>query len=121
MSRRMSSTPRRCPCCDRLWRIGDETAAPTNDATIVCRCENLTAGAIAAAAADPCLQPDQIKSLLRVGMGPCHGRQCLTVLTEIVARERGLSPSAVGLPRARTPAGPLRLGELAELEWGRPA
>ena len=106
---------------DRLWRIGDETAAPTNDATIVCRCENLTAGAIAAAAADPCLQPDQIKSLLRVGMGPCHGRQCLTVLTEIVARERGVSPSAVGLPRARTPAGPLRLGELAELEWGRPA
>ncbi|MBV5265429.1 FAD-dependent oxidoreductase [Pinisolibacter aquiterrae] len=106
---------------DRLWRIGDETAAPTNDATIVCRCESLTAGAIAEAAADPCLQPDQIKSLLRVGMGPCHGRQCLTVLTEIVARERGLSPSAVGLPRARTPAGPLRLGELAELEWSRPA
>ena len=49
--------------------------APSDD-TIVCRCEELTAGDIRRAAAIGQPGPNQIKSYTRAGMGPCQGRQC---------------------------------------------
>jgi hypothetical protein len=56
-----------------------------------------------------------MKSFLRCGMGPCQGRLCGLTVTELIARERGVSPQEVGHYRLRPPVKPITVGELAEL------
>ena len=65
--------------------------------TIVCRCEEVTAREISETAALGCEGPNQMKSFLRCGMGPCQGRLCGLTVTELIAEARGTSrrrPSA---------------------------
>lgn len=97
---------------DALYR---PTFAPLAADTIVCRCEAVTAGEIAAAVAQGCAGPNQLKSFTRCGMGPCQGRLCGLTVTQLVAALRGVSPAAVGHYRLRPPVKPLTLGELAGL------
>lgn len=89
---------------------------PKDDATIVCRCEEITAGQIREAVAIGGLGPNQVKSYLRCGMGPCQGRMCGPVVTAIIARERGVSPEEVGYFRIRPPLKPIPLAAIAKAE-----
>lgn len=89
--------------------------APSDD-TIVCRCEELTAGDIRRAAAIGQPGPNQIKSYTRAGMGPCQGRQCGYTIAHIVAAEQKRPVAEVGFYRIRPPLKPLTLGELASLD-----
>jgi hypothetical protein len=75
----------------------------------------VTAGDIRKAVAIGTQGPNQMKSYLRCGMGPCQGRLCGLTVTEIIAAERGVDPSAVGYFRLRPPVKPITLGELASL------
>jgi len=82
-----------------------------SDATIVCRCEEVTAGALRATLE---LHPhlgtlDAVKLLIRVGMGPCQGRFCQPAVAAIVARARGSSLNEVGPFAARAPVKPIRM------------
>ncbi len=99
---------------DTLYRPADAFRLPKGD-TIVCRCEEVTAREVVAAVAAGCTGPNQAKAFVRCGMGPCQGRFCGLTVTEIIARERKLSPAAVGYYRLRFPVKPLTLGELAAL------
>jgi hypothetical protein len=56
-----------------------------------------------------------MKAYLRCGMGPCQGHMCGLTVTEIIARERKLPPSAIGYCRQRFPVKPVTLGELAAM------
>ena len=48
-----------------------------DDATLVCRCEEVTAGQIREAARIGCARAsNQLKAFTRCGMGPCQGPQC---------------------------------------------
>ncbi len=90
---------------------------PIPDATIVCRCEEVTAGQTRAALYGRAhMGPDGIKIATRAGMGPCQGRQCGSSLTRLVAEAHGKSPEEVGFLRIRPPLKPLRLNELAALD-----
>ena len=62
-----------------------------------------------------CTGPNQVKAYVRCGMGPCQGRFCGLTVTEIIARERKLSPATIGHFRQRFPVKPLTLGELAAM------
>ncbi len=99
---------------DTLYRPGDAFRAPADD-TIVCRCEEITAGAVREAVRLGCSGPNQAKSFLRCGMGPCQGRLCGPTVTEVIAAERGVSPEEVGYYRLRPPVKPITLAELAAL------
>ena len=73
-----------------LWRIfavpGFDAAA-LDDAAIVCRCEEVTAGALRAAQAAGAASPGALKKATRAGMGRCQGRMCgATVARLAVAR-----------------------------------
>ena len=68
-----------------------------------------------AAVREGCAGPNQLKAFTRCGMGPCQGRDCGLAVTELIAHERRLAPAAVGRFRARFPARPLTLGQLASL------
>ena len=85
------------------------------DETIVCRCEEVSAGRIREMARMGCLGPNQTKFFSRCGMGPCQGRLCGTSVTQILAEELGKSPAEVGAYRVRAPLKPVPLGALAAL------
>ena len=85
------------------------------DSTIVCRCEEVTAGDIRGYAKLGCLGPNQTKAFGRAGMGPCQGRYCGLTVTALLADENGISPDQTGYYRIRAPLKPVTLGELAAM------
>lgn len=102
------------PMLDAMYPPRADVALPSDD-TVVCRCEELTAGDIRAAAKLGQPGPNQIKSFTRAGMGPCQGRQCGYTIANILAEAQQRPASEVGFYRIRPPLKPLTLGELASL------
>jgi bacterioferritin-associated ferredoxin len=99
---------------DTLYQAPEQFRLPTGD-TIVCRCEEITAAQVRETVSLGCPGPNQMKSFLRCGMGPCQGRFCSVTVTELIADERKVTPQEVGHYRLRFPTKPLTLGELAAL------
>lgn len=89
--------------------------APADD-TVVCRCEDVTAGKIRGYAKTGCLGPNQAKAFGRAGMGPCQGRYCGLTVTALLAEANGQTPDETGYYRIRPPLKPVTLGELAAME-----
>ncbi|MCV0381179.1 NAD(P)/FAD-dependent oxidoreductase [Nitratireductor sp.] len=106
------------PVIDALY---PPPAEEPHDETIVCRCEELTAGEIRAAAKLHRGGPNQVKAYTRCGMGPCQGRQCGYSVNRILSQEYNQSRADTGFFRIRPPLKPVTLGELAALEEGREA
>jgi NADPH-dependent 2,4-dienoyl-CoA reductase/sulfur reductase-like enzyme len=100
---------------DVLYRPSKSFRVPQSPETVVCRCEEISAGQIRASVSAGAIGPNQMKMFLRSGMGPCQGRLCGLTVTELIADERGVSPDEVGYYRLRFPIKPLRLRELASL------
>ena len=100
---------------DALYPPRPEILRPADDVT-VCRCEEITAGAVRDVVRQGCLGPNQAKALLRAGMGPCQGRLCGPVVSELIADARGVDPGEVGYYRIRAPLKPITLGELVATE-----
>jgi len=102
------------PFLDAAYPPPNSVLLPHDD-TIICRCEEVTAGDIRRYAALGCKGPNQTKSFGRSGMGPCQGRFCGLTVTEILASETGATQDAVGSYRIRSPLKPISLKELASL------
>ena len=103
------------PFLDAAYPPSSEAVLP-EDGTVVCRCEEVTAGDIRRYAALGCLGPNQAKAFGRAGMGPCQGRYCGLTVTALLADANGRSPEETGHYRIRPPLKPVTLGELAEME-----
>ena len=103
------------PFLDALFRPRPQIFSPA-DETIVCRCEEVTAGQIRALASVGRPGPNQIKASSRAGMGPCQGRQCGYTITRLLATAQNRPPSDVGFFHIRSPLRPVTLGELAALQ-----
>jgi NADPH-dependent 2,4-dienoyl-CoA reductase/sulfur reductase-like enzyme len=101
------------PFLDALYRPKDANRIPADD-VMVCRCEEVTAGAIRGFVELGCNGPNQTKSFGRCGMGPCQGRMCGLTVTEVIADARHVSPAEVGYYRIRPPIKPITLAELAK-------
>lgn len=101
---------------DLLYKPAPQFLAPLRDETIVCRCEEVTAGQIRDAAKRLGVTgPNQMKAFLRCGMGPCQGRLCGPTVVELIAQTRGTTPAETGYYRLRPPIKPVTLAELAAL------
>jgi hypothetical protein len=81
----------------------------------------VTARQIADAVALGCPGPNQMKTFLRCGMGPCQGRLCGLTVTELIAEARGVAPQEVGYYRLRPPVKPITVGELAAMPMAEAA
>lgn len=101
------------PFLDALYRPAREFLVPP-DETIVCRCEEVTAGTLRRMVADGCRGPNQTKAFCRAGMGPCQGRMCGLTVSQLIADSRGVPVSEVGYYQVRMPVKPVTLGELAD-------
>ena len=86
------------------------------DEVIVCRCEEVKAGAIRAAARTSPPDPSAVKAATRCGMGPCQGRQCGYSVQALLAEVHGLPVGDVSFFNIRPPLKPVTLGEIASLE-----
>ena len=92
-----------------------QPAAAIPDETVLCRCEEVTAGRVREAVSLGCLGSNQTKAFTRSGMGPCQGRICGPAVHAVIAAARGADPASVDPFRTRFPTKPLTLGELAAL------
>ena len=105
------------PFLDRLYRPQQQWLAPTDPDTVICRCEEIRAGDIRSlVAAQNCPGPNQLKSFMRCGMGPCQGRLCGLTAVELIAETRGQTPAEIGYYRIRAPIKPITLGDMAALD-----
>jgi NADPH-dependent 2,4-dienoyl-CoA reductase/sulfur reductase-like enzyme len=107
------------PFLDRSYPPAEQSLSPT-DATVICRCEEVTAGDIRRFAKLGCTGPNQAKAFGRAGMGPCQGRFCGLTVTELLAQETGQTQEETGALRIRAPLKPVTLGELAAYDASHP-
>lgn len=101
-----------------LWRFFDAPRpglALAEDATLICRCEEVTKGEIAAVMADGAPAIGEVKRRTRCGMGRCQGRYCAPVLAEWLAEAQGrpLDDRALFAPRA--PVKPIAIADIVAL------
>lgn len=99
---------------DAMFAPARSALLPADD-VIVCRCEEVTAGQVRAAARLGCIGPNQMKAFSRCGMGPCQGRLCGLTVTALIGEVHGKSPDEVGYYRLRTPVKPITLAEFATI------
>ncbi|RWD19011.1 MAG: FAD-dependent oxidoreductase [Mesorhizobium sp.] len=101
---------------DILYQPPVQFRVPALKDTVICRCEEITAGEIAELACSGCAGPNQAKFFTRCGMGLCQGRNCGLTVTELFAVASGKSPDEVGYYSIRSPIRPVKLGALARVE-----
>lgn len=106
------------PFLDHVFPPSHQALVPQDDETIVCRCEELTAGQIREAIAQGARHPSQIKGQTRAGMGPCQGRMCASTIAEMIADSCSLEMATVGSHKVRAPIHPLTIEQFANLELG---
>jgi NADPH-dependent 2,4-dienoyl-CoA reductase/sulfur reductase-like enzyme len=100
------------PFLEAAYPVAAQILCPA-DKTLVCRCEEVTAGDVRHWAGLGCKGPNQTKAFGRVGMGPCQGRYCGLTVTEILSHSHNLPHSQIGAYRIRMPLKPVTLGELS--------
>lgn len=103
------------PFLDAAYAPPSACLSPT-DETIVCRCEEITAGEIRQGLREGASGHRQIKTSLRTGMGPCQGRMCDATVRGILCASTSQDPGSIPAPRARSPIKPVTLGEIANLD-----
>lgn len=84
------------------------------DDVVICRCEDVTAGEIAAAIDSGLTTTEEIKRVLRCGMGPCQGRTCSRLIARMIAERTGAAVEEIDFPAVRPPTRPVEIGTLAE-------
>lgn len=106
----MKSRPRK----RRRRAVGREPSAVGRKLTVVCRCEEVTEDEIRQVIRRGYTSLEEIKRILRCGMGHCQGRNCLMPIARILSRETGVPVSLMKFPTPRPPLKPLPLGLLGE-------
>ena len=85
-----------------------------NRDVIICRCEDVTYGEIVDVIDAGLTTTEEIKRVLRCGMGPCQGRTCSRLIARIIAEKTGAKVADVPYPAVRPPTRPVEIGTLAE-------
>lgn len=91
-------------------------------ATLLCRCEEVTVGALRdALRAEPTVaSASTAKLLTRVGMGMCQGRMCELAVRRLIGEYRGRDEQEIDGYVARPPVKPIPLATLAAQASGTP-
>jgi thioredoxin reductase len=102
-----------------MYRVGPGLYELADEATVVCRCEEVTAGALLAAMADG---PDVsvVKAATRAGMGPCQGRNCQRHIAAMISRAYGIPFSEVTPATQRMPVRPVAIAHMADHDVADP-
>ncbi|HEY8315086.1 MAG TPA: FAD-dependent oxidoreductase [Candidatus Baltobacteraceae bacterium] len=102
----------------RSYSVRRGWTAWLRDDTLVCRCEEVPAGAIRDAVTSGARDLRAVKALTRCGMGLCQGRMCAYAAAQITAELTGSTPAAVGTFTRTGLAIPVPLNHLAHASTG---
>jgi Fe-S-cluster-containing hydrogenase component 2/bacterioferritin-associated ferredoxin len=86
------------------------------DSMYVCRCEEITKEEIIQAVRKGATSVNEVKRVLRPGMGLCQGRNCAKTIERIIAQELKVSPVQVPKATKRGPVRPIKLTGYTTLE-----
>jgi glycine/D-amino acid oxidase-like deaminating enzyme len=95
----------------RLFEVPGFDAASLDDSTIVCRCEEVTAGALRRAGA---VSLAALKKATRAGMGRCQGRMCGATVARFA---NAIEDDAWAAPRAPVKPVPVMALAMEKPEW----
>jgi bacterioferritin-associated ferredoxin len=104
----MSEIKGRCCESDGFYK----SAEMEND-TVLCRCEEVTIGTARKWIAEGYDTFDEIKRMLRVGMGPCQGRGCRDILLREISQITGRPISEISPGTIRPPVKPIKVSLVA--------
>jgi len=79
------------------------------DKTIICRCEDVSLEEVNRAIDEGYTSLEEIKRLLRCGMGPCQGRTCLMLIAQVLSHKTGKQITEMKFPTVRPPVRPVPL------------
>ncbi|GHV31331.1 (2Fe-2S)-binding protein [Synergistales bacterium] len=79
------------------------------DDVIVCRCEEITLEEIREWIGKGYKHFDELKRILRVGMGPCQGRGCRDIILRELSRATGEPLNEICPGTIRPPVKPIKL------------
>jgi len=102
---------------DALWRlfvVPGFDAATVPDATVICRCEEVTAGDLRAAQEDGAGSLGALKKATRAGMGRCQGRMCGATVARFATAQAEADWAA---PRAPVKPVPVMALAMEKPEW----
>lgn len=96
----------------------DALARLATDDTLVCRCEEVSAGTVRAFLGDNphVSEVNGVKLACRTGMGYCQGRYCQHTVAHLLAQARGTEVGRLGVFTAQAPIKPVSVIALAHLE-----
>lgn len=111
LRRRLGRARRFAAALESAFPFPHEFAAVMADDTMLCRCENISAGVFRAAVSDlGATEMNRAKAFSRVGMGRCQGRVCGAAAMELLAAARDADPETVGRMRGQAPVKPIPIG-----------
>ncbi|ANN69148.1 NAD(P)/FAD-dependent oxidoreductase [Bordetella bronchialis] len=118
LGRKLARQDRLRDALERAFPFPAEWAASLDDDVVLCRCEEITVGALRASAqVDGARELNRGKALTRVGMGRCQGRMCGAAAAEVLARASGVPLPQVGWLRAQPPIKPIPI-QLFAMDMG---
>lgn len=80
----------------------------------VCRCEEVTLEEIRLWIDRGYDTVEELKRILRIGMGPCQGRGCQDILMRELAKRTGRPITEIAPATVRPPSKPIKIGLVAE-------
>lgn len=86
------------------------------DQMYVCRCEEITKEDVIEAVRMGATSVNEVKRLLRAGMGLCQGRNCNKTIERIIAQELGVPPYKVPQSTKRGPVRAIKLSGYTSLD-----
>ena len=87
-----------------------------SDKVFICRCEDLTQEEIEKAIDEGFETIEELKCKLRLGMGPCQGRSCISLARRILCQKTEKTTGDITIPASRPPIVPVSLGTLSSDE-----
>lgn len=82
---------------------------------IICRCEDITLSRIEKTIDEGYHTFNELKRVLRTGMGPCQGKSCQRVIQQILARKLGGTPEMYAPMTVRAPIKPVSFETMARV------
>ncbi len=84
------------------------------DKVFLCRCEDITLKQVRDLLNQGYTSTEEIKRILRIGMGPCQGKTCGLLLQQEIARFLKKRPEEIPLPNTRPLIAGVSLEAIAE-------
>ena len=103
---------------EKLKEIGPYVPEEDDD-LLVCRCEEVTKGEIRKALHEGITTIEELRRLLRCGMGLCQGQTCSRLVKSIMAAELKEAPDYVEPASARAPMRPIEMEILGKDQGGK--